>query len=244
MKMREKSGFTLLELSIVLVIIGLIIGGITVGQSLIRAAELNSVISDVNRYKTAVNAFRLKYNGLPGDISNAASYWPACDDNDDADSTCNGDANGFINEGSALYLSEPVRAWQHLTLAEVVNGNFTGDYNGGTLSPGVNMPESNINGYGYQLTHSTWTAYADVGLAICMVLEYSDTCGSGSSEFGMLRAVDAVVIDTKMDDGVSSTGKVYGAGCNTSNEHFEEMASATGDYDFQIAWGCEMMFVF
>ena len=70
-----KNGFTLLELSIVMVIIGLIIGGITVGQDLIRSAELNSVVTDINKYKTAINTFNLKYNAMPGDMSNATSYW-------------------------------------------------------------------------------------------------------------------------------------------------------------------------
>ena len=74
--MDQEHGFTLLELSIVLVIIGLIIGGITVGQDLIRSAELQRLTADINKYKVALNAFKLKYNQLPGDMKNATSYWP------------------------------------------------------------------------------------------------------------------------------------------------------------------------
>ena len=59
-------GFTLVELSIVLVIIGLIVGGILTGKDLIRAAELRSVQSDKEKIVTAINTFELKYNCLPG----------------------------------------------------------------------------------------------------------------------------------------------------------------------------------
>jgi prepilin-type N-terminal cleavage/methylation domain-containing protein len=63
-----QAGFTLVELSIVLVIIGLIVGGVLVGQDMIRAAEIRSTIAQVEKYNTAVNTFRDKYNNLPGDI--------------------------------------------------------------------------------------------------------------------------------------------------------------------------------
>ena len=57
----KNQGFSLVELAIVLVIIGLITGGILTGQELIRASELNSVASDYNKVKTAINTFQLKY---------------------------------------------------------------------------------------------------------------------------------------------------------------------------------------
>ena len=64
----HKAGFTLIELSIVLVVIGLIVGGILVGQDLIKAAEVRAQIGQINEYNTAVNTFRGKYGYLPGDI--------------------------------------------------------------------------------------------------------------------------------------------------------------------------------
>src|ERR1700690_34231 len=68
-----KSGFTLVELSIVLVIIGLIIGGVLVGRDLISAAEIRAQISQIEKYQTAVNTFRVKYGYLPGDIPDPAA---------------------------------------------------------------------------------------------------------------------------------------------------------------------------
>lgn len=67
---KRTSGFTLIELSIVLVIIGLVIGGILVGQDLIKAAELRATISQKEKFDSAVNTFRNKFGGKPGDLSN------------------------------------------------------------------------------------------------------------------------------------------------------------------------------
>lgn len=61
MKKIQISGFTLIELAIVLVIIGLIIGGVLVGKDMIEAAKLNATITQINRYSQAVYTFRLKY---------------------------------------------------------------------------------------------------------------------------------------------------------------------------------------
>jgi prepilin-type N-terminal cleavage/methylation domain-containing protein len=65
----SRHGFTLIELSIVLVIIGLVVGGVLVGNDLIKAAEIRAIISQKDKYLLAVNTFKLKYNALPGDMS-------------------------------------------------------------------------------------------------------------------------------------------------------------------------------
>src|SRR5580658_7858400 len=67
------AGFTLIELSIVLVIIGLIVGGVLAGQDLIRAAAARAQITQIEKYNTAVNTFRGKYNALPGDMNAEAA---------------------------------------------------------------------------------------------------------------------------------------------------------------------------
>src|SRR5665213_289434 len=95
-QMTSNLGFTLIELSIVLVIIGLIVGGILVGQDLIKAAEVRAQISQIEKYNQAVNTFRAKFGGLPGDLpavyANQFGFIPR-------GSGCNngrGDGNGLI----------------------------------------------------------------------------------------------------------------------------------------------------
>ena len=70
----QKQGFSLVELSIVLVILGLLTGGILTGQSLIRAAELRSVTTEFQKYQTAMMTFRDRYMALPGDMRNATAF--------------------------------------------------------------------------------------------------------------------------------------------------------------------------
>ena len=68
-----KHGFTLIELSIVLVIIGLVTGSVLVGRDLIRASEVRAQITQIEKYQTAVNTFKGKYGYLPGDIPDPAA---------------------------------------------------------------------------------------------------------------------------------------------------------------------------
>ena len=77
-------GFTLLELSIVIVIIGLIVVAVSTGQSLITQAKLRGISADISRLDVASKAFILQYNAIAGDMKNASSYWPtAIDGNGD-----------------------------------------------------------------------------------------------------------------------------------------------------------------
>ena len=103
-----RHGFSLVELSIVLVILGLLTGGILAGQSLVRASELRAVSSEYQRYATAMHAFRDKYFAIPGDMTNATKFWgddaTACADGAVADGTpgtCNGNGNGILTAGAA-----------------------------------------------------------------------------------------------------------------------------------------------
>src|SRR5262249_56011653 len=70
-----ESGFTLVEIAIVLVIIGLLLGGILKGQEMITQAKIKNVINDFNGVTAAVNSYQDRYRALPGDDLNAASRW-------------------------------------------------------------------------------------------------------------------------------------------------------------------------
>ena len=138
-----KKGFSIVELSIVLVIIGLLIGAVLAGKELIRQSKIQSVIKEANLYKTAIATFYLKYDALPGDMPNAVSYWGKRAgtwvdgvDNDCATlphgtepyrtETCNGNGDGRIGEADTTNYHEWFRIWQHLKNAELITGEYTG----------------------------------------------------------------------------------------------------------------------
>lgn len=170
--------FSLVELSIVLVILGLLVGGLLAGQSLIRAAELRKLTTSVNRYQTAMHAFRDKYFALPGDMANATRFWDvAGGDGTGIDSTCystastdaktcNGNGDGVINDTLAAVAGEPGRAWQQLANAGMLEGSYNGAYTKTSLAAN-NVPTGGVGNTGivvsgpwmvgaYTVAWSTW----------------------------------------------------------------------------------------
>jgi len=216
----RNQGYTLVELSIVLAIIGLIIGSIVVGQSVIRNSQLQSVINDVDRYKKAVQLFKEKYNYLPGDMPTAVTFWGA--------TTANGDGNGQIGTsdtsgnltdtagtGGIANSGEWFLAWQHLSLASFIEGNFTGTHGaGGTLEAvvGTNIPASKLTGAGWTLFYYSQAATNTVlwGDQYGHLLTVGAFMAADTATNPSLSATEALSIDNKIDDGKPGTGKVRG----------------------------------
>ncbi len=206
-------GFSLVELSIVLVILGLLTGGILAGQSLIRAAELRSVSTSVQTYTAAINSFRDKYFQLPGDMNNAKSFWTACTDH--TNNTCNGNGNGqWENNGcTGAYSSENNRAWQHMAYAGLVEGSYDTALNAncalGTFGgvPGSSVPRLRLSNGGAMLYNGASLAGLPSGYAGVMIVGAS---GGNALEAGLLKPEEAWNIDTKADDGLPLQGSVRG----------------------------------
>lgn len=206
----KQNGFSLLELSIVLVIIGLLAGGVMVGQDLIRQSELRSLLSDIEKFHTAFNSFKNKYNNFPGDINNAVSFWGAasiCPGDFTTPSvgteTCNGNRNGRIDT------IERYRAWQHMASAGLVEGQYTGvphNVNPLSISAGNNVPllqsDAAVNVFFFS---DLGTNFIKPGIkhAIFMMNSASPTIGSGQPFF---TTEEAFTIDTKIDDGRPGMG--------------------------------------
>lgn len=231
--MRPKHAFTLVELSIVLVILGLLVGGVLAGQSLIRSAELRAIITENDRLRTAMNAFRDKYFALPGDMINATSYWGAqnatpatCVTTSSAgQATCNGDGDGKINygySGAGPSTWEGFRALQHLANAGLIEGNYTGVGDISNTRAGVNVMRSKVSGgfwVPWYLSQS-FGAWAPTISAHYWVFG-STLAGSGLWLDPILKPEDAYNIDKKVDDGLPLAGRVsnvwsYNANCSTS----------------------------
>lgn len=200
------SGFTLIELSIVLVIMGLLTSAVVAGRELIKAAEIKATISEIETYKIAVDNFNNHYEGLPGDLNNATSFWTG-------GVTANGNNDGRIGNGNASDDTEPYYAWDQLSLARLIGGSFTGA--GTSAVVGTNVPESgNMKGAGYSLSFFTAPfSYADnLGRSFrgnYIVLGK----GNGSDNYLSAAAINvdtAFSIDRKVDDGTPDYGKVLG----------------------------------
>jgi prepilin-type N-terminal cleavage/methylation domain-containing protein len=100
-ELRLKNGFSLVELSIVLVLVGLLVAAVTVGSNMIERATLNKVIKDIDKFKTASAMFKEKYFDLPGDLKDATMYWGTAADcavaqADGTTLTCNGNGDGVV----------------------------------------------------------------------------------------------------------------------------------------------------
>lgn len=112
------AGFTLVEIAVVLVIIGLVLGAVLQGQALIANAEYRALTSKISEHQNAFYAFRERYNALPGDYERA-------DTRLGLPSNHNGNGNGIIDHGPECggNADESCRAWQHLRAAGLLSGN-------------------------------------------------------------------------------------------------------------------------
>jgi prepilin-type N-terminal cleavage/methylation domain-containing protein len=212
-KQSTKSGFTLIELSIVLVIIGLIVGGVLVGQDLIKAAEIRATVAQVERFNTASNTFRGKYNGLPGDIANPAAFFASVTNGNES---AQGDGDGTVEGISAantactteLCISgEAAVFWYMLNNAGMIPEGITAntDYENVTLTPGdTTVPPAKM-GKGARIavmavSGVNYFAIANFGTSAL-------TAGTETFTAGM-SPLDALQMDSKMDDGKASSGTV------------------------------------
>jgi type II secretory pathway pseudopilin PulG len=128
--MRKQTGFALLEIAIVLVIIGLLIGGVVKGQELVTGARARALISLQEDVKAAYFGFFDRFRSWPGDYSQASTNiacTPACKD---------GNNNGAIRsiaDGDAI--DEQIAVWEHLSKAGFIAGSYT-------YTAGAELPSS------------------------------------------------------------------------------------------------------
>lgn len=178
---RSQKGFTLVEIAIVLVIIGLLLGGMLKGQELIVQGKIKSVANDLSGLSTALYAYQDRYRRLPGDDSQAAERWSG--------KTTAGNGDGSIGSAGITSIpdcsttenrsTENCLVWQHLRLSALIVGDATS-----AIAP--------QNGAGGPL-HIQQGALGLSGIVIC---------ASG------LSGKIAGALDAQLDDGKPATGQL------------------------------------
>ncbi len=222
-------GFTLVELSIVIIIIGFLIAGIAAGTSLIKQAELNSIVTDFQGYQTSYNNFLGRYTKAPGDFDAGGTIWPstAAAPCSATDANCNGNANGVIDlGGQGTPTNEGVIAWKQLSLANMISSGIQDPAQtstDGVLKLGTSVPLSKVGGAGYMMFMGSDNGATNPGITTLTGTGlWNDNKTNavyigkpaGAALFldtGALKAEDAFNIDKKLDDGAVSGGVFTGA---------------------------------
>jgi prepilin-type N-terminal cleavage/methylation domain-containing protein len=216
--MKKNNGFTLVELSISLVIISLLVSAILTGQDLIKSAELKKIYTIKETIQIGVNTFKVKYNCIPGDCRNATDYFgtdsqgcsDATLDKTPKSATCNGDNNGKIEHNSSSM--EEVLFWQHLSSAGLINGTFRGGYS----STGIGYDK-----YVSPTLIPDTNTYLDIRSSDFYDFYRLDKKLSGNTISNVNSSTPAfnpstmLLFDTKFDDGKPASGGIQSANWNT-----------------------------
>jgi len=204
-KNSTESGFTLVEIAIVLVIIGLLLGGILKGQEMITQAKIKNVVNDFNGITVAVTSYQDRYRFLPGDDKGASVRWTVQNPN-------SGDGNGVILGNYNASASNPPAAteesnlfWWHLRIAGFVPGATTG-------AASVTQPPNAAGG----IIGVENAAVGTSGLGFTSLI----VCSSN------LPDKVAIAIDAQIDDSNSATGQIR-AQLQTTANPFTDPTPAT-----------------
>ena len=204
---RNQSGFTLIEIAIVLVIIGLLLGGVLKGTEMINQAKIKNVIADFNGVQAAYYGYQDRFKKIPGDDSGANARWSTIP------ASSSGNADGQIGGNYNNPAAAPAEAnffWLHLRAAGFLPGALT-------APDGYSQPTNAVTGMlGVETGPGTGgtTGFNLSGLIICSA---------------NLPAKIAMAVDAQLDDGNAKTGQVRGRAQTAQNP--DTGGVATADYN-------------
>ena len=187
---KSQAGFSLIEIAVVLIIMGLLMGGVLKGRDLVESARLKRVISQLNEYRMATSLFLDKYEALPGDFNHASLLIsPTLRD---------GNGNGIIEGAGLATGSETLAFWSHLAEAGFIGKpGPNGEENTGEYGKGA--PEASIGG-GFTVETNP---YGLSGIYFLLGKKNGDH-GDGA----LLTPSQAMSIDKKLDNGHPTSGQV------------------------------------
>lgn len=224
-----EQGFTLVELAVVMIIIGLLIGGILKGQELIANAEIASTVAQVKGIDAATSTFRDKYDNFPGDMPNSTTRLANCAGICSSPGPSATQGNGRLDGATALGApgGETQRFFVHLAAADLLSGVVP---NGGTGSWGQRYPEAKIEG-GFHAAYHTGTVALGLGTPPAGHYLGLVLAPDGASANNTLTPNEAQRIDSKLDDGIPTTGDVVGSvgACGDVNGYDENTQAKNCD---------------
>ncbi len=226
----SERGFSLVELSISLIIIAAIFMGVIGGKVLTKEAELRKMISQNSQIRTGYLTFYNTFGAIPGDFKNGFSYWGSgtCTNVSVHSNTagCNGDGGGNLNGSSS---NEWLLLWRHLSFANLIPGDFS-VWTSGTKILGTHVPQGVRANSGY---YSAYDSY--YGIVPTQDMFIFGASVSGNDPYGaVLAAPEAYSIDQKVDDGhpiqgrvISGTSPSGATGTCINGSGFENLTGAT-----------------
>ena len=232
---RKDAGFTLVELAIVMIIIGLLIGGILKGQELINNARIAATVADVKGVSTAMNTFRDQYNGIPGDIVNATVRLPDCTA-DCTDATGAEAGNNRIGPAGAAQVGlnpgnadERMLFWIHLNRADLLASvDGTNDIAFGAGSPAADIG----GGHGVgSFQGGTLGLHQNARGGNYLTITGGPNQLPSAAASGVLSASQAARFDRKLDDGSPITGSAFAGnatGCTDGAGLYDEVTDPIG----------------
>jgi hypothetical protein len=227
----DRSGFTLISMAIVLVIIGLLAGGVLVGKDLIRNAALRADIATISKYISAMNEFQMKYDCIAGDCLKASSFGLGTNGNGDGVIS-----NYYFDAALGVLIPESVDIWQHMSRAGLIEGAYDGDVNAANnlKCTASTCPQSKL----YTSDALYFAANNEVLAYIGTAPVYGQKITADSSTLGVfwlnrsgdlkshVGVFDARDLDVKLDDGDSDSGRFL-----TINDNFAVGNCIAGRYD-------------
>jgi prepilin-type N-terminal cleavage/methylation domain-containing protein len=205
MKYNFNKGFTLIEMAIVVVVIGIIIGAVYGGKSLADSTKRNAMISDIGKYSQAYEGFREKYRSPPGDYK--YKILSAAGSEDCTDTIPNG--NGRIDGYNGLE-KERFCAWRHLTQGGFIQGNYAALHI-------TDAPRAQYEGVIYSFKYFS-IPIGDAGYgysdALLLGMESPVDAGYESADNAFISPQEASLVDKKMDDGLPWQGHFFASAGN------------------------------